>query len=339
MTTAQNAAEPLRVGILGAARIADLAIVKPARLTGVRLVAVASRDRSRAQAFADKYGVERVVDSYQEVIDHPEVEAVYNPLANSLHPVWNVAALRAGKHVLTEKPSASTAEQARSVRDVVEETGLTFMEGFHYYYHPLIGRLKEILAAGEIGELRRVESSLAMPAPADDDLRWQFDLAGGALMDLGCYALHSQRMLAEFGGGEPTVVSAKASERAGHLGVDEWLTAELQYPSGLTGTASCDMTADSVDMHLRVVGTQGEVLIPEFVNVHVDDRILVTTKDGTRTEHPGSQSSYTYQLEAFIDAVRTGQPPVTDAADSVTTMDMIDTCYRAAGLPLRPTHH
>ena len=99
------------------------------------------------------------------------------------------------------------------------------------------------------------------------------------------------------------------------------------------------MTADAVDMHLRVAGTQGEVLIPEFVNVHNDDRLLVTTKDGTRTEHPGNRSSYTYQLEAFIDAVRTGQPPVTDAADSVATLTLIDTCYQAAGLPLRPTHH
>jgi predicted dehydrogenase len=338
MTTADNAAEPLRVGILGAARIADLAIVKPARLTGVRLVAVAARDRSRAEAFAEKNGVERALNTYQDVIDDPEVEAIYNPLANSLHPVWNVAALRAGKHVLTEKPSAGTAEQARSVRAVVEGTGLTFMEGFHYYYHPLIGRLKEILAGGEIGEVVDIESSLAMPAPADDDLRWQFDLAGGALMDLGCYALHSQRMLAEFGGGEPTVVNAKASERKGHPGVDEWLTAELVYPSGLTGTASCDMTADSVDMHLRVVGTHGEALIPDFVNVHVDDRLLVTTNNGSRTEHPGHRSSYSYQLEAFIRAVRGGPAPVTDAADAVATMALIDTCYQAASLPLRPTH-
>jgi len=330
--------EPLRIGILGAARIAELAIIKPAQLNDVRLVAVAARDRSRAHAFAEKYGVERALSSYQDVIDDPEVQAIYNPLANSLHPVWNVAALRAGKHVLTEKPSASTAEQARSVQAVVQESGLTFMEGFHYYYHPLIGRLREILASGEIGAVRHIESSLAMPAPADGDLRWQFDLAGGALMDLGCYALHSQRVLGAFAGGEPTVISAKAAERAGHPGVDEWLTAELAFPSGATGSVSCDMTAEDVDMHLRVIGTIGEALIPEFVNVHVDDRLIVSTPDGTRTEHPGNRSSYTYQLRAFVDAVRTGQSPATDAADSVATMAMIDTCYQAAGLPLRPVH-
>jgi predicted dehydrogenase len=338
MTTTTGTGEPLRIGVLGASRIAELAIVKPARLTGARLVAVAARDRSRAATFADTHGVETVVASYQDVVDHPEVEAVYNPLANSLHPVWNVAALRAGKHVLTEKPSASSAEQARWVQAVVAETGLTFMEGFHYYYHPLIGRLREIVAGGEIGEPRHIESSLAMPAPGDSDPRWQFDLAGGALMDLGCYALHAQRMLAEFGGGEPTVVGAKAAERAGHPGVDEWLTAELVFPSGLTGTASCDMTADAVDMHLKIIGSAGEVVIPDFVNVHVDDRLLVTTTAGGRTERPGNRSSYTYQLEAFTEAVRTGRPPLTDAADAVKTMEMIDTCYRTAGLPLRPVH-
>lgn len=327
--------EPLRIGILGASRIAELAIVKPARLKGVRLVAVAARDRNRAEAFAQRHGVERVVETYEDVISDSEVDAVYNPLANSLHPIWNIGALGAGKHVLTEKPSASTAEQARQVLTVVQETGLTFMEGFHYYYHPLIARLQEILSSGEIGELRHIESSLSMPAPADNDLRWQFDLAGGALMDLGCYSLHSQRMLAAFGGGEPTVVSAKAAERAGHPGVDEWLTAELVFPNGLTGTANCNMSADAFDMHLRVIGTDGEATIPEFINVHLDNRLLVTTKDGSRTEHPGNQSSYTYQLEAFVDAVQTGKPPATDARDAVATMSLIDACYQAAGLPLR----
>ena len=330
--------EPLRIGVLGAARIAELAIVEPARLTGARLVAVAARDRSRAEAFAERYGVERVLDSYQGVVDHPEVEAIYNPLANSLHPVWNLAALRAGKHVLTEKPSASTALQAREVQAMATETGLTFMEGFHYCYHPLIGRLHEIVAGGELGDLQHVETIMDMPAPADGDARWQFELAGGALMDLGCYGLHSHRMLARFGGGEPRVVSAKAGERDGHPGVDEWLTAELAFPSGVTGTAASSMNAESEVMSHRVIGTAGEALIPDFIHPHEDDRLIVTTVEGTRTEHLGTRSSYTYQLEAFTRAVRTGRPPVTGADDAVATMSLIDDSYRAAGLPLRPAH-
>lgn len=333
--------EPLRIGVLGAARIAELAIVEPARLTGTRLVAVAARNRGRADDFAERHEVERVLDSYQAVIDDPEVEAIYNPLANSLHPVWNVAALWAGKHVLTEKPSASTALQAQAVQAVVAETGRTFMEGFHYFYHPVITRLHELVASGELGELRQVETIMQMPAPADGDLRWQFDLAGGALMDLGCYSLHSQRMLARFAGGEPRVVAAKAGERAGHPGVDEWLTAELVFPSGVTGTATCTMAADTVTMRHRVIGTRGEATIPDFIHPHEDDRLVALsagTPPRTWTEHLGTRSSYTYQLEAFTRAVRTGEPPVTDAADAVATMRLIDDCYRAAGLPLRPVH-
>lgn len=208
-------AEPLRIGILGAARITELALVKPAALTGARLVAVAARDRSRAESFAARHGVERVLDSYADVLDDPEVEAVYNPLANSLHRVWNAAAIKAGKHVLSEKPSASNAERAKQVRDLVAGSGLQFFEGFHYRYHPLIARLHEIMASGELGELQRVETVMDMPAPPAEDPRWSYRLAGGALMDLGCYSLHSHRILAPYLGGEPVLVSARGGERTG----------------------------------------------------------------------------------------------------------------------------
>jgi predicted dehydrogenase len=132
--------EPLRIGVLGAARIAAVAIVDPAHTTGDRLVAVAARDRRRAEAFAATHGVERVLDSYAEVVADPEVEVVYNPLANGLHGPWNLAAIAAGKHVLSEKPSASNAEEAREVRDAATAAGVTLLEGFHYLYHPVTRR-------------------------------------------------------------------------------------------------------------------------------------------------------------------------------------------------------
>lgn len=329
--------EPLRIGIIGAARIAELAMIKPAALTGTRLVAVAARDRGRAEAFADKHGVEKVHDSYEQVIADPEVEAVYNPLANSLHAPWNLKALQAGKHVFTEKPSASNAKEAAYVESAVAQSKVVFFEGFHYYYHPLIARLHAILADGEIGELQHVESVMDMPAPPSTDPRWSLDLAGGALMDLGCYSLHSQRMLAEYAGGEPTVVSATGGERAGHPGVDEWITAELTFPNGVTGTAGCNMASDHHQMSHRLIGSTGEAVIKDFVNPHNDDRLIVTTKNGTRTEHLGSRSSYTYQLEAFTAAVRNGTPTRTDAAGAVTTMELIDQTYRLAGFQPRPS--
>jgi predicted dehydrogenase len=164
--------EPLRIGVLGAARITERALVGPARTTGHRLVAVAARDRARAGAFAAQHGVERVLDSYAALVNDPEVEAVYNPLANSLHGPWNLAAIAAGKHVLTEKPFASNAEEAAEVRDAAAAAGVVIMEGFHYLFHPVTRRLHELLASGELGEPRHVETELSIPAPPEGDPRW-----------------------------------------------------------------------------------------------------------------------------------------------------------------------
>jgi predicted dehydrogenase len=331
--------EPLRIGVLGAARISPLSIVGPAHATGHRLVAVAARDRSRAETFAAEHGVERVLDSYADLIADPEIEAVYNPLANSLHGPWNMAALAAGKHVLSEKPSASNAEEAAETRDAAAKAGRVFMEGFHYPFHPVTRRLHELLDTGELGELRHVETVVAIPAPSDSDPRWSLALAGGALMDLGCYSLHAQRVLARWAGGPPRLVTARGGARAGAPGVDEWLDAELVFPNGATGSARCDMAHDQVRMTCRIVGSRGEATALNFVQPHVDDRVEVRTQAGVRTEELGKRSSYTYQLEAFATAVRDGGPAsALDADDALATMSLIDDCYRAAGFDPRPKH-
>lgn len=327
--------EPLRIGVLGAARISGRAIVTPARTTGHRLVAVAARDRSRAEGFAAEHGVERVVDSYAALIADPQVEAVYNPLANALHGPWNIAALRAGKHVLTEKPSASNAEEAADVRDAAAKAGTVFLEGFHYLFHPVARRLHELLGSGELGELREVETVVAIPAPAPEDPRWSLDLAGGALMDLGCYSLHAQRILARWAGGEPVVTGARGALREGTQ-VDEWLDAELVFPQGATGSARCHMAARELRMSCRIVGSLGEATACNFVLPHQDDRVIVRTPSGTRTETPGGRTSYTCQLEAFAAAVREGTPSPLGPDDALATMTMIDDCYRAAGFAPRP---
>ena len=126
--------------------------------------------------------------------------------------------------------------------------------------------------------LQRVESTMFMSAPPADDPRWSLDLAGGALMDLGCYALHAQRVLGDFAGGEPRLVGATGAERAGAPGVDEWAEAHLEFPSGATGLARCSMTSEDWDMSLRVVGTAGEALIPDFLYQKYDDRIIITVR-------------------------------------------------------------
>ena len=328
--------EPLRIGILGAARIAGRAIVDPARQTGARLVAVAARDTERAEAFAAEHAVERVHASYDDVINDPEVEAIYNPLANGLHGPWNLKAIAAGKHVLTEKPSASNAAEAAQVRDAAREKGVVVMEGFHYLFHPVTRRLHELLAKGELGELQHVETTMVMPPPDENDPRWSLALAGGAVMDVGCYALHAQRMLAPWGGGAPKVASARAGERKRLPGVDEWLNADLVFPNGATGAVRISMAAEELDFSCRVIGTRGEAFAPSFVLPHNDDRVVVTTKEDKWVEQLGRKSSYTYQLEAFTAHLRNGTPLPIDADDAVDTMELIDTCYRDAGLLPRP---
>ena len=330
------ATEPLRVGILGAARIAERAIVKPAHITGTRLVTVAARNRRRAEAFAAEHGVERATDSYAAVLADPEVEVVYNPLPNALHGPWNLAAVEAGKHVLSEKPFASTADEAAEVRAAAQKAGVTVVEGFHYLFHPVMQRLFALLDSGELGELQRVDALIAMPEPDDGDPRWSFDLAGGALMDLGCYGLHAHRTLGRWAGGEPELVDARAKERAGAPGVDEWLEADLRFPSGATGAVRCSMAHPRFEMTLHVTGSRGEATVQDFVQPHKDDRVLIRTGSDTRTEHLGTRSSYIYQLEALIAALRGGAPMPIDTDDAVATARLIDSCYRAAGLPLRP---
>lgn len=324
--------EPLRLGLLGAARISGMAVITPAHLTHARLVAVAARDRSKADSYAREHGIERVLDDYQAVIDDPEVEAVYNPLANGLHGPWNLAALAAGKHVLSEKPYASNAAEARVVRDAAAAAGLHCVEAFHYAYHPLMMRMIEIAGSGEIGDLVRVEARMLMPPPPTDDCRWIASLAGGGLMDVGCYAVHGIRDFAALTGGEPTIVSARGGEIPEHPGVDAWFSAELVYPNGVPATLESSMTHGVLDFSLRLVGSRGEAYAPEFIRPHIDDRIIITVGTEQRVEEMGNKSSYTYQLEAFARLVRDGVPMRTDADDAVVNMQMIDALYEAAGI-------
>ena len=202
---------PVRMGILGAARIAPLALINPALDNAeVVVAAVAAREVSRAQAFAAKHGIARVHDNYEALITDPDLDAVYNPLPNGLHGRWTRAALAAGKHVLCEKPFTANAAEAREVAELAAKSDRVVMEAFHYRYHPLTLRVEQIIASGELGKLERVEASLCFPLPKFSDIRYDYSLAGGATMDAGCYAVH---MVRTFGGSTPEVVSAQAKLR------------------------------------------------------------------------------------------------------------------------------
>ena len=325
---------PLRIGMLGTARISDLAVLEPARLLGTRLVAVAARDQDRARTWAKANGVERVLDSYEAVINDPEVEAIYNPLPNSLHAAWNAAGIRAGKHVLTEKPFAANAAEALQVHEIAQDHDRVVFEGFHYAYHPIFARLLELIGDGTVGDLQHFHVAMEMPSPAADDLRWSWPLAGGAFMDLGCYCVHAIRMLAAAQGGTPTLLHAAAEERAGLTQVDEWATATFRLPSGAQATALANMDGPW-NFSITATGTAGSIHLPDFLHTNDDDRLIVTTDDGEQVEHHGALSTYTYQLHAFTNAIRQGRPYLTNTTDSVATMELVDACYRTAGLQPR----
>jgi predicted dehydrogenase len=328
--------EPLRIGVLGAARISGSAIVEPARATGARLVVTAARDHERATAFAVESGVERVVSSYDEVVHDPEVEVVYNPLPNGLHGPWNLRAISAGKHVLTEKPYASNVDEARRVRDAAAAAGVHVIEAFHYRYHPVMNRLLEVAASGEIGDVSYVDARMLMPPPGEADPRWVGALAGGSLMDVGCYAVHGIRDLAPLMGGEPRVIRAAGGSLPEHPGVDAWIAGDLEFPNGVPAHLESSMTHGGWDFSLRIVGTRGEVFAPAFVLPQTDDRVIVTVGTQQRVEELGTRSTYTYQLEAMARLVREGVPMVTDSDDAVQNMQTIDDLYAAAGIPAHP---
>src|SRR5438105_113974 len=190
------AAVPLRIGVLGAARIAPMALVRPARDVGdVRITVVAARDRSRAEAFARKHGLERAHASYDALLADPEVDAIYNPLPNSLHCEWTVRAFEAGKHVLCEKPISANAAEAERMNEAATRAGKVLGEAFHWRYHPLAARMRAILESGEIGAVRHVEVIFCIPFLLPGDIRYRLDLAGGATMDVGSYTVSIVRFL------------------------------------------------------------------------------------------------------------------------------------------------
>jgi predicted dehydrogenase len=325
-------ASPLRIGILGAARIAPPALVRPARqVAEAEVAAVAARDPARARAFAAKHGIAKVHESYDALIDDPEIDAVYNPLPNGLHCDWSIRALRAGKHVLCEKPIASNAEEAERMAKAAVEADRILVEAFHYRYHPLAARLKEIVDSGELGAIEHIEAHLCVPLPLPGDIRYRLELAGGATMDTGCYAINLVRFLA---GAEPEVLSARA--RLSSPRVDRAMSAQLRFPDGRTGRITCSLfSAMLVRPTARVRGDRGELSVLNPYMPQLFHRLAVRSEKGRRVERVDGDATYTHQLRAFVRVVRGGAPMPTDPVDAVANMRVIDAVYEKSGLGRR----
>lgn len=327
--------EPLRIGCLGAARIAPAALFKPATLNdGVVCTAIAARNPERAAGFATKHGIPKVHRTYEDLLADDSLDAIYNPLPNGLHGRWTLLAIQAGKHVLCEKPFAANQAEAQRVADAAAASGLVVMEAFHWRYHPLARRMLEVIASGELGDIRRIEAQLCFPLPKFNDIRYQLALAGGALMDAGCYPVHMVRTLA---GAEPKVVEASAKLHS--AGVDRRMKAEFAFDDGRTGSVLASMWSSSLlRLGVKVTGSTATMRVFNPTNPHMYNRLSVSGPNGRRHERVPGGPTYNYQLEAFRAAVRDGGAVLTPPSDAVANMATVDAVYRAAGLePRQPT--
>jgi predicted dehydrogenase len=323
----------MRIGVFGAAWIAPRAIIEPARaLDGAEVVAIAARDLGRAEAFAAEQCIPRAYDSYEQLLADDSVDVVFVALVNSLHTRWSIAALEAGRDVLCEKPLASNAEQAREMVGVAERNSRLLVEAFHWRFHPLADRIIQL--SKRIGTLRHANVR-AHQYVSPENVRFRLDLAGGVLMDLGCYALHWLRTITAE---EPTVLSARAGE--GPAGIDVTMEAELSFPSGLRAEVDCSMIDAEASLpgsvSLRVEGAGGVLEVVNPLAPQLGNRITAHLEDGTNIDESiDAAPTYNFQLASFARVVAGQERPVTGGADSIGNMTAIDSIYRAAGLPVR----
>jgi predicted dehydrogenase len=330
-----DAAVPaVRIGTLGAAAITPLALLRPARAVAeADVVAVAARDRARAEGFARKHAIPQVHESYDALLADPDIDAVYNPLPNGLHCEWTIRALEAGKHVLCEKPIAANAAEAERMAEAAERTGRVLVEAFHWRYHPLADRMLEIVTSGELGAVEHLEAQLCIPLIRPGDIRYRWDLAGGATMDVGCYTISLLRHLAS---AEPEVL--RASARLSSPRVDRYMEADLRFPDGRTARFVCSLLSSSLlRTSVRVRGDRGELRVLNPTLPHVFHRLSVRTPEGRRGERVPGEATYTGQLRAFVAMLRGGPRMPTDEQNAIANMRVIDAVYDAAGLPRRGT--
>lgn len=329
--------QPLRFGVLGAARIAPKALIDPiAKIDSAVVTRVAARDRGRAEAFASANGIPNVSDGYAELIAADDVDVVYNPLPMHLHKEWTIAALRAGKHVLCEKPFASNAAEAAEMVAAADESGQILGEAFHHWYHPMFQRVLEVIGSGAIGTVTRAEGyfNISIPEQYDGrpDIRWDYSASGGSLMDLGCYStIWVRHALGE----EPSVVSAVATE--GPENVDADMKADLSFPSGATGRVESSMIQEKGDIRLEVIGTEGSITAVNPLSPQSGNTLTIRNAQGESSGEILAGSTYEHMCRAFVDHVAVGTPFFTKGHESIANMTAIDAMYQAAGLPLRGT--
>ena len=310
----------MKWGILGPGRIARAFLTGLAGSATETALAVGSRDAGRARSVADEFGAPRAYGSYEQLLTDAEVEAVYVALPNSLHAHWSDAAARAGKHVLCEKPLGRTAAEAEAMFRTAAAHGVRLMEGFMYRFHPRTLALAELVARGDVGEVRLLRSSFGFTVTDTANVRLSAELAGGALMDVGCYPVNAARMLA----GRPSRVSAVA--RWAPTGVDETLAGSLEQ-GGTVSQVSCSLASGHHHL-VQVVGTEGVVDVPLAFTPPPDRPAVLLVTRGARGGEPvevgfDPVNQYTAEAEGFARLVAAG-PDAAPDLPQVTRAESLD---------------
>ena len=295
-------------------------------------LAAGSRSLEKAQAFAQEHGFERAYGSYDELLADPEVDAVYISTPNALHAEWSMKAAKAGKHILCEKPATVNAPELERVLEVVRANDVFFMEAFMYRCHPQWTRLREIIDAGQIGEVRVLRSSFAFNMGINlGNIRMQNDMAGGGLMDVGCYCVSFSRLVA---GEEPCECKAVA-----HIGdegrVDYQMTGILKFPSGIVADFTSAVQC-SVPARADIYGSKGHIRVttPWFPND--DNATLLVTHDGETETVAVTHGRELYANEALTVAehldARQAPSPAMSWSDSLGQMTTLDALRESMGL-------
>ncbi|MPZ70998.1 MAG: gfo/Idh/MocA family oxidoreductase [Actinobacteria bacterium] len=322
----------LRWGILSTAAIGRSSVIPGTQAADrCEVVAVGSRDADAATAFASELGLPRSHGSYEALLADPEVDAVYIPLPNHLHAEWTIAAARAGKHVLCEKPIAMTAAEARSMVEVCDAEGVLLMEAFMYRLHPIWEATRELVASGRIGTLRSVQSWFSYFNDDPANIRNIREAGGGALFDIGCYCVNVSRMLF---GSEPQEILASV-EIDPATNVDVLTSAILEFEGG-TAAFTCSTRTES-DQRVHIYGTEGRITIPIPFNIASDPSPeLRLIAGGDPPAAPNEEvftfdpiSPYQIQAERFAAAILDGASLPTPTEDAIANMAVIDQIFAA----------
>ncbi|MBI1214074.1 MAG: gfo/Idh/MocA family oxidoreductase [Alphaproteobacteria bacterium] len=317
--------QPLRIGIIGAARVAVYAMVAPAAANPrTTVTGIAARDPLRAKQFAETHGIAKAYASYDELIADPDIDVVYIATPPALHKAVAIRALQAGKDVLVEKPFAANAQEAAEIV-AAAKPGKRVFEAFHYRHHALWHRIVEVVREGGLGKITRIEAAFHVPIPkTPEEFRWNAALGGGALMDLGCYPLQWARVVA---GEEPRVTAARMRMVDG---VDAETEADLLFPSGAVAKISCGMDGEGFKAFLDVEGTRGALHVINPLAPHMGHLFELTVNGEKRAEKFEGPSTFAAQLDAVVATLHDGAAFPLAKDDPIKSMAAIDAVRAAA---------